>query len=75
MASKSERSTHAQIIADRFHYTNRVFRSCRARSEALRALSTTLATSRTLMAEIDVLLAKGNRTLIEEYGPKKKEVP
>jgi hypothetical protein len=67
MASSRINTIAEQILADGVDHTDRVFSACSGHSEAIAALSETLAQSYQLMAEIDTILARGGGALIRDY--------
>jgi hypothetical protein len=57
----------AQLAADGVDHTDRVFRARCELSDARTGARLAVAQSQQLLAEIDAILAKGDKTLIEAY--------
>jgi hypothetical protein len=57
----------AQLAADAVNHTDRVFRGRFELSDARANARIAVTESRELLAEIDTILAKGGKTLIEAY--------
>jgi hypothetical protein len=64
-----------QCRADVTDHTDRVFRACFGHADNVAAMRNSLFQSRALMVEVDAMLAKGDKALIEEYYSAAKKGP